>query len=96
MPPTSMSHFVRAMLARGHAERAPSIRGPPFIPDRADRGRAPRPTVPPARPFAEADERFIRALAIDEEEARAFLRAIGRAATVARERLAADAADQTA
>ena len=46
--------------------------------------------------FSEADARFIGALATDEEEARAVLRGIGRAATVARERLTADAADQTA
>ena len=46
--------------------------------------------------FAQADERFARALAVDEEEARAVLRAIGRAATVAEIRLAADAVDQTA
>jgi D-arabinose 5-phosphate isomerase GutQ len=46
--------------------------------------------------FAEADERFVRALAIDEEEARAVLRGIGRAAVVARKRLAADTVDKTA
>ena len=46
--------------------------------------------------FSEADARFVGALATDEEEARAVLRGIGRAATVARERLAADATDQTA
>ena len=95
MPPTSMSHFVRAMLARGHAERAPSIedRRSYRIVLTAAGLRAHRAS---SSTFAEADERFIRALAIDEEEARAVLRAIGRAATVARERLAADAADQTA
>ena len=46
--------------------------------------------------FSEADARFVGALATDEEEARAILRGIGRAASVARERLAADATDQTA
>ena len=95
MPPTSMSHFVRAMFDRGHAERAPSP---------ADRrsyrivlteaGLAAHATASAA--FSEADARFVGALAADEEEARAILRGIGRAATVARERLAADAADRTA
>jgi DNA-binding MarR family transcriptional regulator len=95
MPPTSMSHFVRGMLERGHAERAT---------DPADRrtyrivltaaGRAAHAEAGAA--FAEADQRFVRALAVDEEEARATLQAIGRAATVAEQRLAADAVDVTA
>jgi len=95
MPPTSMSHFVRGMLERGHAERSPT----------ADDRRSYRIVLTPAgqrahtaasAAFAEADHRFIRALAVDEEDARAILRAIGRAATVARERLSADAVDVTA
>jgi DNA-binding MarR family transcriptional regulator len=95
MPPTSMSHFVRALFERGHAERAQSP---------ADR-RSYRIVLTDAgleahaaagEAFSEADARFIGALATDEEEARAVLRGIGRAATVARERLTADAADQTA
>jgi DNA-binding MarR family transcriptional regulator len=95
MPPTSMSHFVRAMLERGHAERSA---------DPVDRrsyrivltaaGRSAHAQAGAA--FGEADQRFVRALAVDEEEARAILRAIGRAATVARERLAADSVDVTA
>jgi DNA-binding MarR family transcriptional regulator len=95
MPATSMSHFVRATFERGHAERAPSP---------ADR-RSYRIVLTEAgleahaaasAAFAEANARFVGALATDEEDARSVLRAIGRAATVARERLAADAADQTA
>jgi DNA-binding MarR family transcriptional regulator len=95
MPPTSMSHFVRGMLERGHAERSPALE---------DR-RSYRIVLTPAgvrahaaasEAFAEADQRFIRALAVDEEDARAILRAIGRAASVARERLAADSFDVTA
>jgi DNA-binding MarR family transcriptional regulator len=95
MPPTSMSHFVKGMLERRHAERSPAI---------ADR-RSYRIVLTPAggrahaaasAAFAEADQRFIRALAVDEEDARAVLRAIGRAATLARERLSADAVDETA
>ena len=95
MPPTSMSHFVRSMLERGHAERAPS----------AEDRRSYRIVLTQAglqahaassAAFEEANDRFIRALAVDEEAARAMLRAIGRAAVVGRERLTADAADATA
>jgi DNA-binding MarR family transcriptional regulator len=95
MPPTSMSHFVRGMLERGHAERSPAV----------DDRRSYRIVLTPAgqraqaaasAAFAEADQRFVRALAADEEEARSMLRAIGRAATVARGRLSADAVDDTA
>jgi DNA-binding MarR family transcriptional regulator len=95
MPPTSMSHFVRAMFERGHAERAPSP---------ADR-RSYRIVLTDAgldahaaasAAFREADARFVGALATDEEDARAILRGIGRAAAVARGRLTADAADQIA
>ena len=95
MPPTSMSHFVRGMLERGHAERSPA-------PDDRRSYRiiltsaGLRAQAAASAAFAEADQRFIRALAADEEEARAVLRAIGRAATVARERLSADSVDITA
>ena len=40
MPPTSMSHFVRGMLERGHAERAPVAGRPALLPHRPDAGRA--------------------------------------------------------
>ena len=95
MPPTSMSHFVRAMFERGHAERAPSP---------ADR-RSYRIVLTEAgleahaaasAAFSEANARFVGALAADEEEARAVLRGIEHAATVAQQRLAGDAAAQTA
>ena len=95
MPPTSMSHFVRGMLERGHAERSPA----------ADDRRSYRIVLTPAglraqaaasAAFDEADQRFIRALAVDEEDTRTILRAIGRAATVARERLSADSVDVSA
>lgn len=95
MPPTSMSHFVRAMLERGHAERAsdPDDRRSYRIVLTAA-GRTAH-TIAGAA-FAEADERFVRALAVDEEDARATLRAVGRAATVAEQRLTADSVDVTA
>jgi DNA-binding MarR family transcriptional regulator len=95
MPPTSMSHFVRGMLELGHAERSPAV----------DDRRSYRIILTPAgmraqaaasAAFAEADQRFIRALAVDEEDARATLRAIGHAATVAHERLSSDSVDITA
>jgi hypothetical protein len=44
----------------------------------------------------EADGRFARALAADEEEARAILDAIQRAAALAAQRLLTDASDATA
>jgi DNA-binding MarR family transcriptional regulator len=95
MPPTSMSHFVKAMLDRGHAERAPAPE------DRRSyrivlTGAGLRAHAASSAAFAEADSRFIRALALDEEDARAVLQGIGRAAVLARERLTADAADETA
>lgn len=95
MPPTSMSHFVRGMLEREHAERAA---------DPGDR-RSYRIVLTEAglgaheaasRAFAEADGRFIRALAADEDEARAILGAIQRAAALAEERLLADTTHETA
>lgn len=95
MPPTSMSHFVRAMLERGHAERSA---------DPADRrsyrivltaaGLAAHSVASAA--FADADRRFLGALAADEEEARAILRGIQAAAAKARQRLAADSSSLTA
>lgn len=95
MPPTSMSHFVRAMAERGHVERSPN---------QADR-RSYRIALSEAglrahasasAAFAEANSRFLGALAVDEEEARGIVRAIGRAAALAGSRLAADAVDVTA
>ena len=92
MPPTSMSHFVRAMFERGHAERAAA-------PDDRRSYRIVLTTTGLAahaaasQAFAEADSRFVGALAVDEEEARATLRAIGRAAGVAETRLTADSVD---
>jgi len=95
MPPTSMSHFVRAMFDRRHAERAA---------DPADR-RSYRIVLTRAgleahaaagAAFATADRRFLGALAADEESARSLLREIQTAAGKARDRVLADATDQTA
>ena len=95
MPPTSMSHFVRAMLRRSHAERSP---------DPADR-RSYRIVLTEAglaahaaasRAFAEADERFARAFGPGLSDATATLRAIGRAARLGREQLLGDAIEESA
>ena len=95
MPPTSMSHFVRTMTDRGHVMRST---------DPADH-RSYRIVLTPAgaaahavasTAFAEADARFVRALAMDEEEARAAIRAAGQASALAESRLANDSVDRTA
>lgn len=92
MPPTTMTHYVRSMLEREHVERAPSpsdrrsyrlVLTPAGL---AAHGRA-------SQAFAEAHRRFIGALTVDEEEAGAVFRAVGRAATVAETRLAIDSVD---
>lgn len=92
MPPTTMSHYVRALLDRGHAIRQ-------AVP--ADRrsyqlaltpaGRAAHAAA--SRAFNEAYDRFARALRIDETDARAVLRAIADAAAAAQSNLAADSMD---
>jgi DNA-binding MarR family transcriptional regulator len=95
MPPTSMSHFVRRALGRGHVERSKEpgdrrsyriVLTPDGLAAHAATGRA----------FLEADRRFVGALAADEEDARAILRAIGRAAAAAGDRLRLGAVDRTA
>lgn len=88
MPATSMSHFVRRMLERGHAERAP------FAEDR----RSYRIVLTPAGLaahsgaallFEEADALFRRRLRVSEADARSAMIEIGRAARDAEELLAA-------
>jgi DNA-binding MarR family transcriptional regulator len=95
MPPTSMSHFVQRMLERGHAERVASHE------DRrsyrivlTDAGLAAHAVA--SRLFAEADGRFVRALALDEDDTRAILRAIGRAAATAEHRMLEELGEATA
>ena len=95
VPPTSLSHFVKAMHDRGHAERSPSPddrRSYRIVLTAAGLAAHERASLA----FAEADERFIRALPVDEEEARTTLRAIGKAASTAEHRLAADSVDVSA
>ena len=95
MPPTTMSHFVRALLERGHAERevvssdrrsyrlALTLAG---LQAHAAAGGA----------FRAADQRFSAAPRIEPEGARAVLLAIGEAAVEAEADLAADAIAATA
>jgi DNA-binding MarR family transcriptional regulator len=95
MPPTTMSHFVRALLERGHAERRV------VSSDRRSFRLALTPTglqahAAASRAFRAADHRFSAALRIDPEAARATLQAIGEAAGKAEASLAADAIDATA
>ncbi len=95
MPPTTMSHYVRAMLDRGHAIRQV------VVSDRrsyrlalTDAGLAAH--AASSRRFEEADRRFMTALALDEAAVRAALDAIGRAATAADASLAADSLEASA
>jgi DNA-binding MarR family transcriptional regulator len=95
MPPTTMSHFVRALLERGHAERQV------VSSDRRSYRLALTPTGRQAHAeagvaFRAADRRFAAALRIDPDAARAALLAIGEAAAEAEASLAADAIDETA
>lgn len=95
MPPTTMSHYVRAMLERGHVEReivASDRRS--YRLRLTDAGLAAHARA--SRAFAEADGRFMAALAIGEQEATAALAAIGLAADHAAVALAADSIEATA
>ena len=79
MPPTTMSHYVRAMLDRGHAERQPSARdGRSFSLALTDSGLAIHRAA--AAHFNEANDRFRAALEIDEAFLVGALGEIGRAA----------------
>lgn len=95
MPPTTMSHYVRGLLERGHAVREvdPDDRRS-FRLALTDAGR--RIHREAARAFHEADRRFVEALDIGEVEARAGLTAIGRAADRATRQLADEATERTA
>jgi DNA-binding MarR family transcriptional regulator len=95
MPPTTMSHFVRSLLARGHA-----VREVVAVDRRSYRlaltAEGLRAHAAAGRAFREADERFKAALAIDETAARATLAEIGAAAVIAEAALAADTMEASA
>jgi DNA-binding MarR family transcriptional regulator len=95
MPPTTMSHYVRAMLERGHVEReivASDRRS--YRLRLTEAGLAAHARA--SRAFAQADRRFMTALEIDEAEATDVLASIGRAAETAAADLAADSVEATA
>jgi DNA-binding MarR family transcriptional regulator len=95
MPPTTMSHYVRAMLERGHVEReivASDRRS--YRLRLTDAGLAAHANA--SRAFAQADQRFMTALEIDEAQATDALASIGRAAERAATDLAADSVEATA
>lgn len=95
MPPTSMSHFVRAMLARGHAERAPDpADGRSYRIVLSEAGLAAHAATSLA--FAEADARFRRAFGSGLADASATLQSIGRAAALARAALRTETMGETA
>jgi DNA-binding MarR family transcriptional regulator len=95
MPPTTMSHYVRAMLERRHVEREVvasdrrSYRLRLTASGLAAHARA-------SRAFAEADRRFMAALEVDPEHATEILASIGRAADRAAADLGADSVGATA
>jgi DNA-binding MarR family transcriptional regulator len=95
MPPTTMSHFVRALLDRGHAvrEAVPGDRRSYRL-ALTDQGLQAHAAA--GRAFREADQRFMAALAIDEGEAQAALSAIGDAAMAAATALVRDSQEATA
>ena len=95
MPPTTMSHYVRALLAKGHARKSahPQDRRS-FRLELTRSGRAAHAAA--GRAFAEADRRFLGALRVDEEELRAALRAASAAAELALQRLEDADADVSA
>ncbi len=89
MPPTTMSHYVRAMLDRGHAIRTvvPSDRRSYELALTHD-GLAVHRAA--SRAFEHANRGFEQALRIDETRARSVLRAIADAAASAESMLNAD------
>jgi DNA-binding MarR family transcriptional regulator len=95
MPPTTMSHYVRAMLERGHVEReivASDRRS--YRLRLTDAGLAAHAEASHA--FAEADRRFMAAFGAGERDALDVLASIGQAAGQAAAELAADSVEATA
>ncbi|MCA1570554.1 MAG: MarR family winged helix-turn-helix transcriptional regulator [Chloroflexi bacterium] len=85
MPPTTMSHYVRAMVERGHVERrANPADGRSFQVALTRDGQ--RAHARAAAAFEEANGRFLRALAGDDASTWAVLRAMNTAAESAAER----------
>ena len=95
MPPTTMSHYVRAMLERGHVEReiVASDRRSYWL-RLTESGFAAHAKA--SRAFAEADRRFMAAFGAGEPDALAVLASIGQAAAQAAAQLTADSVEATA
>jgi DNA-binding MarR family transcriptional regulator len=88
MPPTTMSHYVRAMVAREHVQRRPNPGdGRSAMLALTRTGRAAHTAA--ATAFREANLRFLDALPMADGEARRVLLAIGAAADAALVGLAA-------
>ena len=89
MPPTTMSHFVRTLLERGHAIRevVAADRRSYRLALTEDGLRA---HAAAGRAFRQADDRFMAALTVDEDDARVMLAAIGAAAVAGEAQLARD------
>ena len=89
MPPTTMSHFVRTLLERGHAIRevVAADRRSYRLALTEDGLRA---HAAAGRAFRQADDRFMAALTVDEDDARVMLAAIGAAAVAGEVQLARD------
>lgn len=89
MPPTTMSHYVRAMLQRRHAQRRPNPedgRSVLLALTRSGRGAHAR----AASAFEEANGRFLDELRRSDRDVRSVLRAVNSAAAQASIRLADD------
>ncbi len=91
MPPTTMSHYVRALVERAHAQRVPSPRdGRSYLLALTDSGRAAHRAS--ASAFEQANLRFRAALEVDEPFLRRSLDEVARAADTAMAELAAASA----
>jgi DNA-binding MarR family transcriptional regulator len=95
MPPTTMSHYVRAMLERGHVERETVAADRRSFRLRLTTGGL-AVHAQASRAFEQAHSRFIAALEIDDATAQSALEAIGAAADQAAAELAADSVEATA
>lgn len=94
MPPTTMSHYVRAMLERGHIQRSRNPRDQrSAVLSLTPAGRAAHRRA--AAAFELANGRFLDALDVTDASARRVLGALGRAADAASVDLA-DARSRTA
>ncbi len=94
MPPTTMSHYVRDLIGRGHAIRR-SVSSDRRSYRLALTAEGERVHAESGRAFREADERFREALRIEECEARRALTAIGQAAASAEARLVDETLEAT-